>query len=102
MFGKLLGTWPEKELPRKQSMPRFLRDDAYGQAVIRIGAAETILDKKLLSFQEDGEAVIDAIESLRRHRLIDSPPMNVVLGQGVADYVLVFRRASGKLTGSNH
>ena len=92
--GELAHVRTDQEVADEERVPGIFREDARPHPVGRIGAAVEVLREQLHAFGMLDEILKDDVELLRRQRTVVVPP-DLVLGRGVADRVLVLRRAAG-------
>src|SRR5579885_495033 len=91
-----------KQLPRKQTMPRGLRNHTNRQRIRRVSANITILYVKALASQGRPDAGIQTVEDRFRHGLIDRSPVNGFFRRLVSHDELILWRAACKLAGINY
>jgi hypothetical protein len=60
-------------------VPRVLGDDPHRQPVLRIGAAEHVLDVDIGPLQRREDVAAQLLEMLRRHRPVDRAPRDVLI-----------------------
>jgi hypothetical protein len=75
-----------------------VRDDAHRDPVRRVRTRERVDDVEILSRQELRHLVAEALEVVLGQRVVPAPP-DAVLGVGLADDVLVLRRAAREPAG---
>ena len=92
--GKLLAIRADQQRADEQRVPCEFGEHARLDAVFRIGAAIKVLREKLLALGVREEVIEQDIELHRRELAVLLPP-DRLLGAGVADNELVFRRTAG-------
>jgi hypothetical protein len=80
-------------------MPGALRDHTDRKSESWVGAGVAVLNEELVAFPGADQAIVNLIEDLLRHGLIDGTPINRRFGRGLANYVLVLGRTARELTG---
>ena len=91
---ELGGDRTDQQLADEQRVPGQFGEDAGLDAVFRIGAAIEVLGEQLLAARMRDEILVEELELLGRELAVAFPP-DRVLGERVADGVLVLRAAAG-------
>src|SRR5579862_8994517 len=92
---------PQEKLTGEESMPGALRDHTNRKSEGWVGAGVAILHEELVALPGTDQAVVNLIEDLLRHGLIDGTPIHRRFGRGLAHYVLILGRTTCELTGSH-
>ena len=96
---ELIGRGADEELVDEQGVPGVLGDDADGQTVGRIGAAEEILHEEFAGAQIREDALEERVEFLSGDGLVDAAPVDLGVGEFVVHNELVFGAAAGARSG---
>ena len=97
--GKLIPGRANEHVPGEEVMPRLLRHDTDGQAVLLVGACIEILHVDTPVLKIGLDAAEQPVERSFIHRLVDGTPVHVAFAHAVADDELVLRRAARVLAG---
>ena len=89
----------DEHVARKEAVPGAVGDDPDRQAVGRVSPGVEVLDEQLAPLEVGEHPLMQAVEGLRRDRLVDRAPPHRVLGARLLDDVFVARRAAGIETG---
>lgn len=94
--GVTLGT--NQQIADEERVPGEFGHYPRWQGVIRVGAADQVLNEKIAAFRMGQHVLMQHGEMFRRHRLVVVPP-DLAVGIAVADDELVLGRTAGVLTG---
>ena len=86
----------------KQTVPRFLRDDADRQAVLGVGPRHAVLHEHVASLQVALQAGQQRAEILAGERPVVLPPPNLLLGRLLANHEFVGGGARRVFAGTHH
>ena len=86
----------------KQAVPRFLRDDAYRDAVLGIGARHHVLHENVAPLQVALQPRQQRAEILSIEGTVVLSPPDLLFGGLLAHYELIGRGARRVLAGAHH
>ena len=86
---------PDEELADKEGVPGVLGDDADGQSVGRVSAAEKVLNKQVASAHVFEDPIKQGLKPYRREGLVHFSPVDQGVGHFIVDCELVFGAAAG-------
>src|SRR5215472_10466905 len=82
-------------------MPSAVRYHANRKHEGRVSSGKAILNEEFVSLPGGNQAIVNLVEGLFGHRLIDGTPVDGSFGTRLAHYIFVLGRTTGELTRSH-